>query len=504
MKHRKAKILGFALLTYLLFYSFAFAQGYPDLEPLNFPLFGNRTAIWIIAQFHILFASFILGVPLFVVIAEYLYMRKGDERYERLAKDIARVMAIAYSIAALTGGTFAFLLFALYPDFSYRILNEFSTLWILFYPSLVIIETLLMYLYYFSWEPLKAKKGLHLFIGILLNVIGLATLFNMDAIASYMNSPPRDLINPTLWQKVYNYTWMPLNLHRFIGNLTFGGYLVGMMGAFLYMWSKTEEDKAYYDWMGYLGNTIGVGAMIPLPIFGYIYAMEYYRYAAELGTYMMSDRLSMYFEAQAIVVGLLFLASNYYIWLSMKRIEGSVRYTPVVRSGSIVVFFAACIWFIPRHFFATMVPEDWMYGGITKAAFFKATELPAHLGFLALMRAKNTAAVLLLVVTLINYVIYRSAVKRGRLELGKIDFRAQYVLIFLGFSDIWLMNLMGAVRELVRKEYHIFLLVKDTTLEAYTPTLAYTASLTTLMTIAFFIVFIFIVWLGLKFGKERA
>jgi len=235
------------------------AQG---LEPLHLPLFGNRTAIWIIAQFHILFASFILGVPLFVVIAEYLYMRKGDCRYERLAKDIARVMAIAYSLTALSGGVFAFLLFALYPDFSYHILNKFSYLWILFYPGLVVVETILMYLYYFSWEPLKEKKGIHSFIGILLNIVGIATLFNMDAIASYMNTPPRDLINPTLWENVYNYTWMPLNIHRLVGNITYGGYMVGMMGAFLYVWSENEEERAYYDWMGYIGNTIGVGAMI--------------------------------------------------------------------------------------------------------------------------------------------------------------------------------------------------------------------------------------------------
>lgn len=473
------------------------------LEPLQFPIFGNRTAIWIIAQFHILFASFILGVPLFAVIAEYLYMRKGDYRYERLAKDIARVMAIAYSLTALSGGTFAFLLSALYPDFSYHILNKFSYLWILFYPGMVVIETILMYLYYFSWEPLKERKGIHLSIGILLNIVGIATLFNMDAIASYMNTPPRDLINPTLWENVYNYTWMPLNIHRLVGNLTYGGYMVGMMGAFLYVWSDNKDDRAYYDWMGYIGNTIGVGAMLVLPIMGYIYAREFYRYAAELGIYMMSDRLSMYFEAQAIVVGLMFLASNYYIYLSMKRIEGAVRYVPIVRFGFIVVFFAACIWFIPRHYFATMVPEEWMYEGMTKADFLKTTELPSHLGFLALMKAKNTAAVLLLVVTLLNYVIYRIAVKNGRIEWGEIDFRSQYILIFLGFSDIWLMNLMGAVRELVRKDYHVYLMLKDTSLEAYTPTLAYASSLTTAITFAFFTIFIFIVWLGLRFGKEK-
>ena len=33
----------------------------------------------------------------------------------------------------------------------------------------------------------------------------------------------------------------------------------------------------------------------------------------------------MFFEMQGAMVGLIFLASNYYIWLSMKRIEGVER-----------------------------------------------------------------------------------------------------------------------------------------------------------------------------------
>ncbi|MBI3600039.1 MAG: cytochrome ubiquinol oxidase subunit I [Nitrospinae bacterium] len=153
----------------------------PATEELSFPLIGNRTIIWIIAQFHILFASFILGVPLFVVISEFLYMRTKDYKYERLAKEITKVTAIAYSLTALSGATFAFLMFGLYPDFAYYMINKFAPLWLIFYPGLFTVETILMYLYYYSWEPLKDRKGLHLTIGILLNIVGIATLFNMDA-----------------------------------------------------------------------------------------------------------------------------------------------------------------------------------------------------------------------------------------------------------------------------------------------------------------------------------
>src|SRR3989337_55699 len=91
----------------------------------------------------------------------------------------------------------------------------------------------------------------------------------------------------TLWDKVYNFSWMPLNLHRLIGNVTFGGFITGLIAAYMYMMSKTKEEKAYYDWMGFVGNLIGVGALLFLPVFGYILAAEFFEYDASIGPYMM-------------------------------------------------------------------------------------------------------------------------------------------------------------------------------------------------------------------------
>ncbi|MFM7841842.1 MAG: hypothetical protein ACKO9T_08205, partial [Nitrospira sp.] len=49
----------------------AYAQ-VPSAPVAEFPYTGNRTAVWIVAQLHILFAGFILGAPIFVVISEWL------------------------------------------------------------------------------------------------------------------------------------------------------------------------------------------------------------------------------------------------------------------------------------------------------------------------------------------------------------------------------------------------------------------------------------------------
>ena len=470
--------------------------GVPNLPDIQFPVLGSRAAVWIVAQFHILFASFILGVPLFVIISEALYMKTADYKYERLAKEMTKVTAMCYSLTALSGAAFAFFLFGLYPKFAYFMIYKFDKLWLMFYPLLFTVETVLMYSYYYSWSHLSGdKKKWHLLLGVALNIVGIATLFVMDAPASYMLTPPKGIEFPTLWDNIHNFTWMPLNLHRLVGNMTYGGYMVAIISAYMYLFSKSREDKEYYDWQGYIGNLIGVGAMIPLPIMGYIYSYECYQYDASLGMYIMSDRLSMFFETQAILVGCLFVVSNYYMWLSMKRITGAERFESYMKVNYVLIFFGALIWFLPRHYFATMLPEP----GVN----ITGTELPSQLGFLALMKAKNLAAMIISICTLVNYGFYFRAVKTGRVMWGKVDPTVQYVLIFLGFSDIWLMNLMGAVRELARKANHVYLQVKDTTPEAFTPSLKYAGILTTQITLGFFLIFSLIIWLSLMVGKEK-
>ena len=104
-----------------------------DSWNLPFPKFSyfglsNRDILWIAAQLHILFASFILGVPIFILISEALGWKTGDPKYERLAKESTKIVAICYSFTALTGGFFALLLITFYPSFMTWLARGFSNL----------------------------------------------------------------------------------------------------------------------------------------------------------------------------------------------------------------------------------------------------------------------------------------------------------------------------------------------------------------------------------------
>ena len=47
----------------------------------EFPVIGARAAVWIAAEVHLMFAAFVLGVPMFAVVAEAIGIFGGESRY---------------------------------------------------------------------------------------------------------------------------------------------------------------------------------------------------------------------------------------------------------------------------------------------------------------------------------------------------------------------------------------------------------------------------------------
>lgn len=538
VKTHSSSLLALTLLALLFGFGISdvFAQE-AGTSSVDFPYTGNRTAVWIVAQLHILFAAFILGSPIFVVISEWLGYRKQDPRYDRLAKEVTKVTVILFSMTAVTGGLFIFVLLAAYPQFTTSFINQFYVVFAILYPALFIAETILMYAYLYTWDIWKGeKKGRHIALGVLLNLVCLLILFVINGPTSFMNTPPKaEGVSPqdfiaaaTLWDKIANQSWFPLSLHRIDGNVAFGGFIAGMIAAYMYMAAKTKEERAYYDWMGFVAIWIAVGGSLLQPFTGLLLAYEMCDYDFSFCPYMMADQLSMFFEMQGIMIGLLFLGINYYSWLSVKRIEGADnvrmsilapivliallpvtmwvmnnwwipdpmslaillpltlspfllgRFVPmtvsartVIKIGFIIMLISDAVWLTPAGFVATGtdMPDE--------------LKLPEGWDYLSSMPAKLSAILTLVFVTIVNFVLYNRAIKQGTILWGKIDFAAQFVLIFLAFTSTWIMGLMGAVRSLLKKYFHTYSLVSDLSPESFTPTLSYSAGWITAITVFF-------------------
>ncbi|MCH7991303.1 MAG: hypothetical protein IIC35_02630, partial [Gemmatimonadetes bacterium] len=63
------------------------AQGYTPREYGDFPIIGSRAAVWIAAQLHLFFAAFVLGVPMFAVVAEAIGIFAQDREEVWRGKD---------------------------------------------------------------------------------------------------------------------------------------------------------------------------------------------------------------------------------------------------------------------------------------------------------------------------------------------------------------------------------------------------------------------------------
>jgi cytochrome bd ubiquinol oxidase subunit I len=285
------------------------------------------------------------------------------------------LLLIAYSATAIWGAVLVFFLTTMYPRFWTHLSEIFEvSMWI--YVGLFFVESFTLYLYYYGWERWKRgrAKYAHWTLGILLNVWGTAVMFIADSWLSYMMSPPASVTPTTppgsidLWVAITNMTWMPINIHRMIANVVFGGAVVGGYAAYRFLAAQTEEERAHYDWMGYVGNLIAIGALIILPFAGYWLGREIYEYNQQMGITMMGGFMSWLWIVQAFLIGVLFLAGNYYLWVGMGRIPGAERFTPYTKWLLLVLVLGVIVWATPHTMIANRSELAAMGGRTTRSS----------------------------------------------------------------------------------------------------------------------------------------
>ncbi|MBI2403313.1 MAG: cytochrome ubiquinol oxidase subunit I [Gemmatimonadetes bacterium] len=529
----------------------------------RFPLIGARAAVWVAAEVHLMFAAFVLGVPMFAVITELIGIVGKDAKYDRLSKEFTRLLVFAYSATALWGVMLVFLLTTLYPRFWGHMAQIFGlSMWI--YVGIFFAESFTLYLYYYGWDRWQAgrAKWTHWGLGLLLNVWGTIVMFIANGWLTYMMSPPTTVTPETLpsevrlWNALANATWMPINIHRLIANAVFGGSIVAAYAAYRFLAAKTSEERAHYDWMGYVGNFIAISTFIVLPFAGYWLGREIYAYNQSMGITMMGGFMSWLWIIQAVLIGVLFLAANYYLWIGMQRIPGAERYAPYTKWMLLVLVVGWIVWATPHTMIATREEQAAMGG-----------QYHPLLDVLGVMSAKNTAVNVMILTTFLSFLLYRRANKhpvvswarsgtsiqgamfalatavvlffgvrgyfvddvvrigfsvyqvlavlsciigvtvidlgllrgaesRGAIRWGQMPERSQYALFVMAVTFTWLMGLMGFARSGIRQHWHVWEVLRDTSPYAATPALGYAANMISACVLIFLGLVAFIFWLG--------
>jgi cytochrome bd ubiquinol oxidase subunit I len=541
------------------------AADYPRIGALN-----GRVVVWLAAQMHLWFAAFVLAVPIFVFIIEAIGMGTRDERYDNLAYEFIKISITAYSLTAILGGLLVFCLIIFYPHLFQYLTTIFKES-MLYYALLFFAESGVLYVYYYGWHWLQGgfRKWVHLTLGLLLNAVGTTLMFLANAWVTFMMSPAAvdaaGVFSGDTWAAIHNALWNPVNIHRVVANVAYGGSIVGAYAAYRFLSAPTAEEKAHYDWMGYNANFIAISALLPLPFAGYYLTAEIYAYSQQMGITSMGGIFAWLFIIQAVLIGTLFLSANYYLWCGMGRSDGAVRYHKYIKYLAMVLVGAFLVWFTPHTLVLTN--EE-----------LKALGGPYHkyLGPLGIMPAKNIAVNAMIVFTTLSFLIYRRAnriptvswVKAGNaaqvalftagvlnilflgvyhgyftntvykvassipqvlttltiivastvidtlmyrgarevapLRWGRVPDRAQYALFLLAVAFTWLMGLMGYIRSGLRQHWHVTDVFRDNSPDAFTPTLGYAANVVSFGAMLFMALVIFVFWLGQVSGRKVA
>ena len=533
---------------------------YPDI-----PLVNNRVLVWVVTQQHTYFGGFVLALPFFTMLLELLGLTRRDpesaRRYDGLAHDILRVALLALSMTALLGALMLGFFIMLYPGFMSYMGTTFKSMMPL-YAGVFVGESLLLILYYYSWNWLSShgKKWIHLAIGMGANAMGVLLLLLANAWASFMMAPAgvdadgRFLGN--VWHLLHSPLWNPLNAHRFLADLMSGGAVVVAYAAYRFLSTRSEQERAYYDWVGYVFIVVVVCALLPMPIAGYWLMRAVFEFRQQMGITMMGGMLSWLFVIQAITIGVLFLGINYYIWQSMGRISGGERYQPFFKA--IVFALMACffVWFTPHTI--AMTPSEMKAMG--------AAQHPV-IGQFGVMSAKNGAINVMICLTALSYILYRRAnhtitvswarggniglsllflfgianiiwlaiygfyipanvrvglsipqgvttatvvlgsiwlnrlmlrgsILKGPIAWGKISVRGMVVLFGVAAAFTWVMGLMGYIRSAGRLGWHVNELLPDLSPWAFTPSIEFAAKMVTFNMALFWASVFLMFWLS--------
>jgi len=516
--------------------------------------FDSRLLVWFVTQLHTYFGGLVLALPIFCVLLEFLGLSSRNParalRYDGLARDLAKVGLLALSVTSVVGslmlGTFLYF----YPSFMMYMGGTFKD----FMPVYAIVfvgESLLLGTYYYSWNRMTepALKWAHASIGLLANVFGTALLLLANAWSAFMMAPAgvdaqgRFLGNG--WHLLHSALWNPLNVHRFLANIMSGGAVVLAYACYRFFTSKTEEERAYFDWVGHIFLFVTVCALLPMPFAGYWLMRSVYAFSQSMGVTMMGGLLTWLFVVQALLIGVLFLGVNFYLWQSMGRLRGGERYQPYYRVLLTVFMLALVVWLTPhsvlmsagevkamggashpvvgnygvmsakngavnimilvttmsfmyyRRANRTMVVSWVKRGNILIGALFLLGALniiwlsvygyylPAKLRIGLSSPQAATTLTVLVVGVVINRMMLKGALVRGPIQWGKIPLRGMVGLFGLAVAFSWVMGLMGYIRSSGRLAWHVSELMADVSPWAFTPDFAFAAKMVTLNMMVF-------------------
>ena len=317
-----------------------------DLSNVRFPG-GVRGFTGFTMIVHMFFAELFVGFAIAAPVLQAWGARTGSPRMDRLAHSMVRFNVLTFSTGATFAVLFLVLLVGFYPRVTAALFTHFFYLLVIAMASMV-LALWGMYSYYYKWDRYSVlKKRRHALLGFTMGAFIWVWMVILTGIDTYMttgggpNAEPVSEGNISSFgaalSGIFNPMFVEMIVHRTFANLSWPAFALAAWAAFMYIRSKTEADKAFYDWSTSVGLTWGTGFLLVQPISGFLiaYSMQsgggYGRLTGEGGSTFTSNLLYI----NLIMVVLLFVLSNVAMYIGAGRHPDRASRRPIQLFGLI-------------------------------------------------------------------------------------------------------------------------------------------------------------------------
>jgi cytochrome d ubiquinol oxidase subunit I len=392
---------------------------------------------------HIQFAAFQQGGYLILAVTDFMGWKRNDQRQTRFSKGLVTALGATFAIgSSLAIFTVLILFLGLWSHFFVTLVR------IMFWPLIVeaiafVGEIACLYLLYSQWERLSNFRALRVGMELLLFINASIQMLAIDVVASYMLTP-RPSANLAL--NLLNPTEIPLEIHRFVGNIAFAGAVIALVGGIRILFSKRPEARAYGDWMGHYGLIYAIGFTLAQPLIGWEYAKEIQLHAYASWYSMMLGGLSVAFLFQVFLLGAIFTVGIFYLW---RRVVASG-----FRSRALAI--CTAISFASWLLISTPSSLAWSYEDV----FAANANVPIWQGGLLIpwgemIPFKLVALIAFTGVAIWAVTVYLKHVSNGEMRWGDAGRGQAAALIAVGVAVSLIMALMGYIREDSRSPFLI-------------------------------------------------
>lgn len=160
-------------------------------------VFFSRVLTETTLSFHIIYATIGVGVPLMIMIAQWVGIKRNDEHYILLARRWARGFVITVAVGVVTGTAIGLQLSLLWPNFM-ELAGNVIALPLFMETFAFFFEAIFLGIYLYTWDRFEnQKKHMLLLIPVAIGA-GFSAVF-ITMVNAFMNAPQGfDLVNGEL------------------------------------------------------------------------------------------------------------------------------------------------------------------------------------------------------------------------------------------------------------------------------------------------------------------